>query len=257
MPSRPAAALGMAAADPEVADAVAAARGALAELRWHPALRRRAAEVGAEVAVRAAVSVATLGGARVPLDVVRRVAGDTATGPPDRDPGVALAVRALRGTLALQRWAQAPPTATLQVLATLHTAAGAGLLEPAELGRPRSGSAPGLAALAAVVAGGDVPAGLRAAVAHAEILTLHAFDPVSAEVAFAFARGVVRWGGLDLLGVGLPEAHAAGDPAGYRGALARYAEDPVAWCRWWLGALALGAAHGRQAADAVMAGRFD
>ncbi len=63
--------LAVLAARPEVVAAVAASRTACAELRWHPALRRRAAAVHAEVCVRGAAASAEAAGARLPLAAVR------------------------------------------------------------------------------------------------------------------------------------------------------------------------------------------
>ncbi|MGL5816001.1 MAG: hypothetical protein ACRCYR_00450, partial [Phycicoccus sp.] len=55
-----------AAALPGVAGQVDAARSACAQLRWHPALRRRVPEAAAESLVRGAVASAGLEGAVVP-----------------------------------------------------------------------------------------------------------------------------------------------------------------------------------------------
>src|SRR3954447_23498396 len=54
-----------------VAEAVAAARTACTELRWHQALRRRTAEGAAESSVRAARARAVLEGADLPVGLVR------------------------------------------------------------------------------------------------------------------------------------------------------------------------------------------
>lgn len=172
--------------------------------------------------------------------------------------GVALG--ALRVTVLIDGWTTAP-AAPLQVLAKLHAAAAAGLLPQDMLGRPRAGAAGGVAELAALMSpdrdGRTPAAGLLAAIAHAEVVMADAFAPVSTEVAFAFARGIARWGGLDPMGAALPEVHAATDAQGYRRSLDGYDGDPLAWCGWWLDALATGAGHGRLAADAVSRGRFD
>ncbi|MFS0705943.1 hypothetical protein AB6N23_15640, partial [Cellulomonas sp. 179-A 9B4 NHS] len=53
------------AAVPAVAEAVAAARAACEELRWHEAFRRRSREVRAEAGLRAAAASAALDGAPV------------------------------------------------------------------------------------------------------------------------------------------------------------------------------------------------
>src|SRR5436309_2251143 len=76
-------ALGRLAGFPGVPEAVDGAREACAALRWHPALRRRAAEARAESGVRAVRASAALAGARVPVSLVRDVARGAAAFPSD------------------------------------------------------------------------------------------------------------------------------------------------------------------------------
>ncbi|RYV49589.1 cell filamentation protein Fic, partial [Pengzhenrongella frigida] len=68
---------------PGVADAVARARVACEELRWHEAFRRRWREVRAEATVRSARASAALEGAGVPLTVLRDAARGAAPVPAD------------------------------------------------------------------------------------------------------------------------------------------------------------------------------
>jgi hypothetical protein len=234
---------------------------AYAELRWHPALRRRAAEVHAEALVRAASASAAVEGARVPVDVLRRTdAADPAAG---RDPALAVALSALRAMLAVDRAGDTLRRAPAQVLARVHAAAAAGRLPEGALGRPRPGAQAALARVRGLLAAGPgepaaVGAADLAAEVHALVLTSDAVPPVSGIAARALARGAVRVTGLDPLGVGVPELACATDPAGYRTALAGYARageaGRAAWRAWWSAALLLGAAEGRAAADRVAQG---
>ena len=56
---------------PGVTDAVAAAREACTQLRWHQALRRRIPEAAAESRVRGARETAFLDGIQFPVETVR------------------------------------------------------------------------------------------------------------------------------------------------------------------------------------------
>jgi hypothetical protein len=245
-----------------------------ADLRWHPALRRRAAEVHAEVLVRAAAASAAVEGARVPVDVLRRT--DVTAPDAGRDPALAVAVSALRAMVAVDRAAQTLIRAPSQVLARVHAAAAAGRLPPDALGRPRPGSHPALAGVRDLLGGGrggagpgrpgghgpgtssDLPAVDLAGEVHALVLTADVVPPVSGIAARAMARGVLRVTGLDPLGVGVPERACAVDLVGYRSALRGYrAGDPegrAGWREWWRSAVLAGAAEGRDAADRVARG---
>src|ERR671933_1025235 len=96
-------------------EAVGEAREACTQLRWHPALRRRAAQARAEAGVRAVRASAALAGARFPVDLVRDVARGAAAFPPDASGRAALGVlRAhAEAEVLAPGWEQAP----LQVLA--------------------------------------------------------------------------------------------------------------------------------------------
>ena len=117
---------------PGVAEAVAEARRAVDRLYGHRVMRRRAAVVTSESALRGARAPAALDGADWPLAVVRRRT-DFGSDPQARTVGGALRLNAEAGQL-LGTWRHSP----LQVLARLHLLA-AGDQDPAA-GRPRQGS---------------------------------------------------------------------------------------------------------------------
>ncbi|MFB6889735.1 oxidoreductase [Kitasatospora sp. NPDC056327] len=114
---------------PGVPDAVAGVRKAVDRLYGHRVMRRRAAEVTSEAALRGARASAALAGADWPLEEVRR-RSDFGADPGSRAVGAALRVAAEAGQL-LSVWRHSP----LQVLARLHLLA-VGDADPAA-GRPR------------------------------------------------------------------------------------------------------------------------
>ncbi|HEY0187396.1 MAG TPA: cell filamentation protein Fic [Cellulomonas sp.] len=274
---------------PGVQDAIDQARAACEELRWHEAFRRRWREVRAEADLRAARASAAVDGARVPLDALRAVATGSSPGvdPASRagaGADLALAVGALRATVLAAGWRPdlggrtepvVPPFA--QVVARLHTAAGAGWLPEPELGRLRGAGAPQdlrglgpapvgdelagrLTLLGRTVQDSQAPALVVAAVAHAELLALRPFSAGNGVVARAVFRMLLAGRGLDPTGAVLPEAGWAVAPNPYLAAAGRYATgtpDGVAgWLRTCAGAVREGAAAGREVADAVLAGRL-
>jgi Fic family protein len=267
------------AALPGVAESVAAAREACTALRWHPGLRRKAAEAAVEAGVRAARASAALEGAELPLDVVRD--GLRGARPLPADAVGATVSGALRATVEAGRLGEVTRRAPAQALARLHTAAAAGVVPDDLLGRPRRPGEPArdlggttrpapdaelvsarLDSLAGLLATpGDVPALVLAAVAHAEVLVLRPFAAGNGVVARALFRAVVVDRGLDPTGVGVPEAAiaSAGLPA-YSSALSGYAAgspDGVAqWLRFCADAVTAGAAEGEAVAEAVLSGRL-
>jgi hypothetical protein len=262
---------------PGVDDAVAAARAACTELRWHEALRRRGAEARAEATIRSARCSAALEGARYPVPLIRDVARGAATLPDDASGRLALgALRALCTARELEGNLAAAPA---QVLARLHVAAAAGLVPDEALGRPRrAGQRPGDGvgepdqapvgqALAARLAGiGDLlaapaaaPALVVAALVHAEVLTARPFVAGNGLVARALAHAVIVGRGLDPMGVVVWEgAHLDAGPA-YQQALLGYVAGGAEGVAGWLGhcaeAVVKGAGEGRVICDAVRAGR--
>lgn len=264
-----------------VPDAVEQARDACAQLRWHPALRRRAAETRTEAGVRAARCSAALDGGRLPLELVRDAARGAAPLPAD---AAGLVVRgALRAHAEAERLGagggQVLTAAPWQALARLHVATAAGLVDDDELGRPRRAGerprdvpagteAPDGAALAArldalarLLSGpSSVPALVLAAVAHGEVLAVRPFVAGNAVVARAVFRALVVGRGLDPMGVVVPEAAQLSDAGGYTAAATGYAsgtaEGVAAWLRHCAWAVVAGAGEGRVVADAVLAARL-
>ncbi|MBO1417285.1 oxidoreductase [Streptomyces sp. FH025] len=114
---------------PGVPDAVAEVRKAVDRLYGHRVMRRRAAEVTSESALRGARASAALAGADWPLEEVRR-RSDFSADAEARTVGAALRIAAEAGQL-LSVWRHSP----LQVLARLHLLA-VGDTDPAA-GRPR------------------------------------------------------------------------------------------------------------------------
>ncbi|MFE3499636.1 oxidoreductase [Kitasatospora sp. NPDC059160] len=114
---------------PAVPDAVAEVRKAVDRLYGHRVMRRRAAEVTSESALRGARASAAVAGADWPLEEVRRRT-DFSADAEARSVGAALRITAEAGQL-LSVWRHSP----LQVLARLHLLA-VGDTDPAA-GRPR------------------------------------------------------------------------------------------------------------------------
>lgn len=226
-----------------VPDAVATAREAIDALRGHRALRRHAAAVASESALRGARASAALAGADVPLDVLRR--RDTHTDSGDAtDPIVQGALR-VAGELGAARttWRRAP----LQVLARLHALAAADRLPEDELGRPASDAAPRLTALGELlVEPTDAPALVVAAVAHAEVATSGAFPVGGDVVGRAVGRLTMIDRGLDPGALAVPEVgHLELGVGAYRDALAAYraggSDGLAAWVVHCAEAVVLGA----------------
>lgn len=195
-------------------------------------LRRRGGRVAAEVSLRSAVASAALSGAGYGVDEVR---SGTVT-----DPVVQGALRvagALPGLVDV--WGRAPR----QVLARLHVLAARDLVPADELGRPvadpgvaaRLGALADLVAAAAERGGGAVPALVRAAVVHGELLALNAFPGPYGIVARAAARLALMAGGFDPRGLLAVEVgHLAREPEyiGAAGAFSTGTPDGVrAWVR--------------------------
>lgn len=267
---------------PGVADDVAAAREACERLRWHPAMRRRSAEVRAEACVWAARASAAVEGARLPVSLVRdavRGARDL----PDDPAGhvVAGATRAVAEAERLSaRGARDVLTAPRSALVRLHVAAVGGAVDQARVGRPREdgeeprGPVPGavrppdaaqararLDGLADLLATPTTaPVLVLAAIASAEIVCAAPFPDGNGVVARALQRSLVVGLGLDPMGAVVPESALLADPAGWASALEGYATgtpDGVAgWIRFTARSVVTGAEEGTTLADAVLAGRL-
>jgi len=267
------------AALPGVDVAVEAARAACTELRWHEALRRRAAEARADATIRAARGSAALEGARYPIALFRDAARGAASLPDDASGRLAqAALRALSQARELESTIAATPA---QALARLHMAVAAGSVPESELGRPRQGLEPPgdgigdpaqapnglalgnrLAGITALLsASPSAPALLVAALVHAEVITARPFRAGNGLVARAAARAVIVGRGLDPMGVVVWEAAHLDAGPGYIQALLGYATGrPDAVARWLIhcaDAVVKGAVGGRTICDAVLAGRLD
>lgn len=266
---------------PGVPQAVEAARVACEELRWHEAYRRRWRGVRAEATVRSARASAALDGARVPLDVMRAMVVGAEPGGGHEHLAALGALRAsarvegLMPDLGARGAARVPPFG--QLVAGLHSAAGAGWLADDVLGRLRVDQAPEdlrglgpapmgseLAArldlLSQVVRTTDAPALVVAAVVHGELLTLRPFAAGNGVVARAMARLLLTSRGLDPTGSVVPEAAWAPAANPYLAAAAGFATgapDGVArWVQVCAQGVVTGAGEARDIADAVLAGKL-
>jgi hypothetical protein len=232
---------------PGVAAAADSARAAVDGLRRHRVLRRRSAEVSAEAALHGARASAALDGADYPLTEVRTGA--------ITDPALQGALRASGALGGLtSTWRVAP----MQVLARLHVLAAAG--RAAELGRPVATDSARLTALAGIIVApsGDVPAVVRAAVVHGELLALAPFAIGNGVVARAAARLTMVTCGLDPKALSVPEVGHLESGADYPAALAAYVTgSPGGVARWLLhccSAAERGAQEGLAICEAVLRG---
>lgn len=213
---------------PDVRPSLDAARKAVDDALRHRALRGSGGLVAVETNLRSAVASAALEGHRHPLEEVR---SGTVT-----DPVVQGALR-VSGALAglADRWRSTPR----QVLARLHVLAARGCpgVDDEELGRPVQ--SPEVAArldllCEHVVPASGVPALLRAAVVHGELLALRPFAGPNGVVARAAARLTLIAGGLNPHGLLAPElGHLAREPE-YVGCANAFATGTPDGVRAWL-----------------------
>jgi len=214
---------------PDVMPALTAARKAVDAALSHRALRRSGGPLAGEVGLRSAVASAELEGHGYGLEDVR---AGTITDPVVQG---ALRVSAALDGLAV-RWLATPR----QVLARLHVLAARGCagVDEQSLGRPVASPevAARLDALCEllVTPGGGVPALLRAAVVHGELLALRPFAGPSGVVARAAARLTLIAEGLDPRGLIAPEVgHIAREPE-YVGSANAYSTGTPDGVRSWL-----------------------
>jgi hypothetical protein len=207
---------------PGVADAVQAARTAVAEVHRHPANRRGWPRTAAAASVRAARASAVLDGGSGVLDAEAETVADPVL-------AGSLRVAAAVGRLSAM-WQQAPA----QGLAQLHLLAASGLPGPGELGRPASGDASGrLAGLARVIADPPWPAPVLVGVVHGELLAGRLFGSADGVVARAAARLTMISTGLDPRGLTVPEVgHLRSGPAYLELAGGYRSGDPAAVAAW-------------------------
>jgi hypothetical protein len=275
-----------------VPEAVAEVRKAVDRLYGHRVMRRRAAEVTSEAAIRGARASAALDGADWSLEEIRR-RSDFGGDPEARTVGGALRISADAGQL-LGVWRHSP----LQVLARLHLLA-AGDADPAA-GRPRQGGEPAgplfpgeiaaaegferkvldvelppappadeaaarldqLAQLLAARADGaasGTPALVVAAVVHGELLALRPFGAHNGVVARAAQRIVLIAEGLDPKAICPAEVGLAElGTAAYREALSGYLGGTEEGMARWIGhcgeALRLGVRESTAVCEAMQRG---
>ncbi len=271
---------------PGVREAVEDARTACTELRWHQALRRRIPEAAAESRVRGATATALLEGAEPAgsqgtVSLVRDLVRGAAAWPTEPDPVERVLKAAVQVTAATESATSAGLNSPAHLLAHLHLAAGADLLPPEQVGRPRL---PGegcseFGDLGEPLPAEDLPERLNlvydllgtlrtggsalavAALVHAELVTVRPFVSGNGLVARALERVVHRVGGLDPTGVAVPElGHSQKVGADYRGALTAYGQGGTEGVRLWLlhcaEAVVTGAGAGTAIADSVLAGKL-
>jgi Fic family protein len=218
---------------PQVEPALNDAREAVDRALRHRALRRSGGPLAAEIGLRSAVASAALEGHAHDVDDVR---AGTVTDP--------VLQGALRVSAALDAMAGSWRTTPRQALARLHVLAARGCagVDDETLGRPIDSAAVAarLETLFEVLVDppGGVPALLRAAVVHGELLALRPFAGPSGVVARAAARLTLIADGLDPRGLIAPElghlerepeyvgtanAFSTGTPDGVRAWLRHYA----------------------------------
>lgn len=210
----------------DVPTALDTARAAVDASLRHRALRRSGGPLAAEIGLRSAVASAALEGHAFATDEVR---AGTVT-----DPVVQGALRVSAALDALApRWTSAPR----QVLAKLHLLAARDAVPDADLGRPTGGEEVlrRLDVLCTVVtAPAGVPALLRAAVVHGELLAIRPFAGPCGVVARAAARLTLIADGLDPRGLIAPDlGHLAREPE-YVGAANAFSTGTADGLRAWI-----------------------
>ncbi|MEU6895288.1 oxidoreductase [Streptomyces sp. NPDC046557] len=276
---------------PGVADSVDSVRKAVDRVYGHRVMRRRAAEITSEAALRGARGSAALSGADWALEEVRRRT-DFGAEEQARTVGAALRLTAEAGQL-LSIWRQSP----LRVLARLHlVASGSSLAAGSDagagagggaaaggrdgdtVGRPRLAGEPvdeplvdaplpdaeevagrldGLSRL--VIAGGSAPALITAAVVHGELLALRPFGTYNGLVARAAERIVLINSGLDPKAicpaeVGHAEQGREAYLAAFEGYLSGTPEGMAAWIAHCGRAIELGVRESTAVCEALQRG---
>lgn len=207
-----------------VPSAFAAARDGIDVVLRDRGLRRTSPETTAESLLRGAHASAVLDGSASSLADVRSGSGDQ------------VAADAVRVSTALLGLAPTLLRSPLQVLARLHTVAGASALEESELGRPRdAASAERLQGVARLLsAPTSAPALLVAAVVHAELATATPFASHNGLVARAAERLVLAAKGVDEKSLTVPEAAHLALRAEYESNLRAYRDGGPNGVHAWL-----------------------
>ena len=221
--------------------AAAHARDSIDALLRHPAMRRDAARVAAESAVRGARASAELEGAD-PEDLA--------------DPVVQGALRVVGEVPGLAAiWDQAPR----QALARMHMLAARDLVEDDALGRPRSGADAERVAqiLTLATAPTEAPAVVVAALVHAEIASVRPFGSADGVVARAAERVILVSRGVDTKAVSVPEVGHHALARGYGPSLNAYVSGEADGVGAWVRHCADGYARGAEEGLAIAGGALD
>ena len=207
-----------------VGSAMAASRDGIDALLRDRGLRRTTPETTAESLLRGAHASAVLEGAESSLEEVRAGGGDET------------AHAALRISTELLGLAPTLTASPLQAFARVHTLAGKGVVDDADLGRPRDDvSAARLRDLARLLtAETAAPALVVAAVVHAEIATVAPFVSHNGLVARAVERLVLVARGVDAKSLVVPEAGHLALRAEYESNLRGYRDGGTAGVHGWL-----------------------
>ena len=207
-----------------VPSAMAATRDGIDALLRDRGLRQSAPEMTGESLLRGALASAMLEGEESSLEELRT----GAAGP--------MGQAALRVSAELLGLVPVLAKSPLQVFARLHTLAAKGVVDDADLGRPRDAeSADRLAGLARLlVTSSTAPALVVAAVVHAEVCATAPFVTHNGLVARAVERLVLVSRGVDPKSLVVPEAgHLALRPQ-YESNLRGYRDGGTAGVHAWL-----------------------
>ena len=207
-----------------VASAMTAARDGIDALLRDRGLRRTVPETTAESLLRGAHASAVLEGAEATLDVVR----DGGGGP--------IALAAVRVSTELLGLVPVLATSPLRALARIHTLAAKGVVDDADLGRPRdAGAASRLRDLAATLSAPTAaPALVVAAVVHSEVSAAAPFVSHNPIVARAVERLVLVARGVDAKSLIVPEAGHLALRREYESNLRGYRDGGLAGVHAWL-----------------------
>lgn len=220
-----------------VGSAMAAARDGIDVLLRDRGLRQSPPELTTRSLLLGAHASAVLEGSTSDLDALRRGQGDD------------VAQAALRVSTEVLGQVPVLGRSPLQVFARLHTLAGKGAVDEADLGRPRDAqAAQRLRDLAGLLLGpSEAPALVLAAVVHAELATVEPFGSHNGIVARAAERLVLVARGVDPKSLVVPEAGHLRLRREYESNLRGYRDGGPAGVHAWLLYAAEGYAAGAEA----------
>lgn len=220
-----------------VASAMAAARDGIDVLLRDRGLRQSPPELTGESLLLGAHASAVLEGSDTDLDAMRAGSGDE------------VAQAALRVSAEVLSQVPVVAQSPLQAFARLHTLAGKGVVDDADLGRPRdAASSARLTDLARLlVAPTEAPALVVAAVVHAELASVAPFESHNGIVARAAERLVLVARGVDPKSLVVPEAGHLRLRREYESNLRAYRDGGPSGVHAWLLYAAEGYAAGAEA----------